>query len=81
MPIIYNLSLPKGTFRIICTECRKKYCDITKGDQTAAARRAMSLYGESNVCEMCKGEVVIELNPAETHLKYTPEHPYYPSCD
>ena len=81
MQIRDNLSLPRGTFRIICRNCRNIYCDVTIGDQTAAVRKAMSLFGDSNVCKLCKGEVMIELNPEEPHLKYTAKHPYYPSCD
>lgn len=67
-----NENLAEGTYRIVCLGCSKVF-DEGDGDYTHATREAM---GFSDICDECKGEVILETNPIPRQNAYDAEHPY-----
>ena len=67
-----NGDLAEGTYRIICLGCDRVY-DEGEGDYTHASIVAM---GYSDICEDCRGEVVLETNPRSIRNVYDATHPY-----
>lgn len=67
-----NENLVEGTYRIVCLGCNRVY-DEGKGDLTRASTVAM---GYSDICEDCRGEIVLETNPISGQNAYDATHPY-----
>lgn len=72
MKHLVNESLPKGEYRVICTNCQKVYVHEA-GNFTQAA---LAAEGIQTVCDVCHGEVILETNPKDERPKYDKDYPY-----
>lgn len=67
-----NMSLPIGTYQVICDKCNKIF-EKGVGNYAEAAIASMKY---DSPCDICGGNVIVETNPPKVENKYSEQCPY-----